>query len=319
MDYVLDPELAAAAPMIPALDLSDVPGMRALTRRFLGQAPQYESARALHVEDVAIPGYQAAPDVRGRVYAPADRTGPVPGLLYLYGGAFVMGGLESVDNQARLIADRAGVAVVSVDYRLAPENPYPAALDDCYAAVLWMAGEAGRAHGIDGARIGVLGESAGGGLAAALVLVARDRGGPVPAVQFLDAPTVDDRLRTHSMRNLPETPTWSAANSPYSWKYYLGDTAQPGGPDVPVYAAPARAGLKNLIGLPPAWVAAYQVDPTRDEGLDYARLLIQAGVPTEVHHYSGAFHLAHMIPGTAIGNRMIAARVDAIRRLLNTS
>ncbi|MFF7472795.1 alpha/beta hydrolase fold domain-containing protein [Streptomyces sp. NPDC008092] len=319
MDDVLDPELAAVAPMIPALDLSDVPGMRALTRQFLDSAVPYEPERPLCVEDLAIPGYRRAPDVRVRVHAPTERTGPLPGLLYLHGGAFVMGDLDSVDNQARLIADRAGVVVVSVDYRLAPENPYPAGLDDCYAAFMWAAGAAGRAHGIDGARVGVLGESAGGGLAAALMLIAKDRGGPVPTAQFLDAPTVDDRLRTHSMRHLPETPTWSASNSPYSWAYYLGDLARPGDPDVPRYAAPARAEVEDLAGLPPAWVAAYQVDPTRDEGLDYARLLIRAGVPTEVHHYSGAFHLAHVIPGTAIGSRMISARTDAIRRLLRAS
>jgi acetyl esterase len=318
MDYVLDPELAAAAPMIPAQDLTDVPGMRALARQFLEAAPRYESERGLRVEDVAIPGYQGAPEVRARVYTPSERSGPVPGLLYLHGGAFVMGDVDSVDNQGLQIADRAGIAVVSVDYRLAPEDPYPAGLNDCYAALLWMAGEAGRDHGIDDARIGALGESAGGGLAAALALVARDRGGPALAAQFLDAPTVDDRLRTHSMRNLPDTPTWSASNSSHSWKYYLGDTAQPGSAEVPVYAAPARAELKDLVGLPPAWVAAYQVDPTRDEALDYAHLLIQAGVPTEVHHYSGAFHLAHVVPGTVIGNRIIAARIDAIQRLLQT-
>jgi acetyl esterase len=317
MEYVLDPELAAVAPVIPALDLSDVPGMRALTSKLLASAAQYEPERMLNVEDVAVPGYQGAPDVPVRVYAPSERTGPVPALLYLHGGAYVMGELASIDHQARLIADRAGIAVVSVDYRLAPESPYPAALDDSYAALLWMAGEAGQSYGIDGARVGVLGESAGGGLAAALALVARDRGGPALVAQFLDAPTVDDRLETHSMRNLPDTPAWSASNSSYSWKYYLGDVAQPGSPEVPLYAAPARAGLKDLAGLPPAWVAAYQVDPTRDEGLDYAHLLIQAGVPTELHHYSGAFHLAHGIPGTAIGTRMIDVRVDAIRRLLH--
>jgi acetyl esterase/lipase len=318
MVYVLDPELAAVAPMIPALDLSDVPGARALARKFLGSAPPYESEKALSVEDIAIPGYQGAPDVGVRVYAPSERSGSVPGLLYLHGGAYVTGELGSVDNQARLIADRAGIAVVSVDYRLAPEHPYPAALDDSYAALLWMAGEAGHGHGIDGERIGVLGESSGGGLAAALALFARDHGGPALAAQFLDAPTVDDRLVTHSMRNLPVTPTWSASNSVYSWKYYLGDIA-PGSPEVPMYAAPARAGLKDLAGLPPAWVAAYQVDPTRDEGLDYAHLMIQAGVPTELHHYSGAFHMAHTVPGTDIGARMITARIDAIQRLLHAA
>ncbi|MFF3751732.1 alpha/beta hydrolase [Streptomyces sp. NPDC002018] len=316
MDYILDPELAAIVPMIPAMDYSDVPGMRALVRQFLDAAPSYESARALSVEDIRIPGYEGAPDVEGRVYVPSERTDLVPCLIYLHGGAYVTGEVAGMDNQARLIADRAGIAVVSVGYRLAPENPYPAALDDSYAALVWAAGKAGRGHGIDNARIGVLGESSGGGLAAALALVARDRGGPALAAQFLDAPTIDDRLDTHSMRDLPVTPTWNASNSPYSWKYYLGDF-EPGSPQVPLYAAPARAAFKDLVGLPPTWMAAYQVDPTRDEGLNYAHLLIQAGVPTELHHYSGAFHLAHAIPGTALGTRMITERIAAIRRLLH--
>jgi acetyl esterase len=318
MNYVLDPELAEIAPAIPALNLSDVPGTRALARKFLGLGPQYESTQPLSIVDVKVPGYQRAPDVGVRVYVPSERS-DAPGLIYLHGGAYVTGELDSVDNQARLIADQASVAVVSVDYRLAPENPYPAALDDSYAALLWIAGEAAKEHGIDAARIGVLGESSGGGLAAALALVSRDRGGPALAAQFLDAPTVDDRLQTHSMRNIPHSPTWNATNSPYSWGYYLHGVAEPGSPQVPVYAAPGRATLEDLVGLPATWIATYQVDPTRDEGLDYARLLIQAGVPTELHHYGAAFHMAHVIPGTAIGTRMITARVDAIRRLLHVA
>ncbi|WP_326567994.1 alpha/beta hydrolase [Amycolatopsis rhabdoformis] len=317
MDYVLDPELAAVAPMIPALDFSDVAGVRAVAKAAMEAGQEYVSERPLSVEDVVLPANQDAPELRLRVYAPVDREGAIPGLLYLHGGGFVTGELSSVDNQCRRTADQTGVAVVNVGYRLAPENPYPAALDDCHRALGWLAGEAGRSRGIDPARLGVLGESSGGGLAAALALVAKDRGGPALAAQFLDAPTVDDRLGTDSMRDLPGTPTWNAANSPYSWQYYLGDIAR-GGPDVPAYAAPARAKVEHLVGLPPAWVSAYQVDPTRDEGLDYARHLIEAGVPTELHHYAGAFHLAHFIPGTTIGERLLTARLDAIRRLLPT-
>ena len=118
------------------------------------------------------------------------------------------------------------------------------------------------------------------------------------------------------MTTLFDTPTWQSVNSRHSWRYYLQGTAEPGNADVPIYAAPARATVTDLFGLPPAFVMAYQIDPTRDEGLDYARLLIQAGVPTEIHHYSEAFHLAHFIPGTAIGARMIADRTGAIRRML---
>ncbi|MEY9968480.1 acetyl esterase [Streptacidiphilus sp. MAP12-16] len=317
MDYVLDSELAAVATFIPKVDFGDVTAARELARQFSGQAAAYESTRPLTVQDIAIPGEQGAPPVAARLYLPADRCGPVPGLLYLQGGAYVLGDLDGGDGPARRIADQTGTAVLNVQYRLAPEDPYPAALDDCYAALRWMAGSAGHEHGIDANRIGVLGESSGGGLAAALCLRSRDHGGPALAAQFLDAPTVDDRLRTHSMRHLPDTPTWQASNSPLSWQHYLRGTARPGDTDVPLYAAPGRAQLTDLVALPPAYVTAYQVDPTRDEGLDYARLLIQAGVPTELHHYSGAFHVAHAIPGTAIGARITADRMNAISRLLH--
>ena len=314
MDHFLDPELAEVAATLPKVDLSDLASARAAERLIVGYLPQYEARNPLSVHDVAIPGKPGSADVQARVYAPVERPSPMPALIYLHGGAYVMGGLPLADSTARMLVDRAGVVVVAVDYRLAPEHPYPAALDDSYAVLQWAAGK-GDEYGIDPERLGVLGESAGGGLAAALALLARDRGGPRLTAQFLDAPTIDDRLDTPSM-TLSDTPAWQSVNSPYSWRYYLQGTAEPGGADVPIYAAPARATVEDLPGLPPAYVTAYQIDPTRDEGVDYARRLILAGVPTEVHHYAGAFHVAHVIPGTTIGARMIADRIDAIRRMM---
>jgi acetyl esterase/lipase len=316
VDYVLDPELAAMAPAIPRVDLSDLAATREAERLMAAHPPVYEAQAGLSVQDVAIPHRPGGGEVPARVYAPTGRSTALPGLLFLHGGAYVTGGLSGVDFRARMLADRADMVVVTVDYRLAPEHPYPAGLEDSYAALEWAAGKGGE-YGIDPGRLGVLGESAGGGLAAALSLLARDRGGPRLAAQFLDAPTVDDRLDTPSMTTLTETPTWRSANSPYSWRYYLQGTAEPGGADVPVYAAPARATVQDLAGLPPAFLTAYQIDPTRDEALNYARLLIEAGVPTEVHHYSRAYHMAHVIPGTAIGARMTADRIQALRRMLH--
>lgn len=316
MDYVLDPELAAVAAALPKMDLSDLESARELERLIVGHLPQYESRIPLSIQDIAIPVEQNAAEVPVRLYAPTELSAPTPALLYLHGGAFVMGGLPLADSTARTLVERAGVSVVAVDYRLAPENPYPAGLEDSYAVLQWTV-EHGDEYGIDPHRLGVLGESAGGGLAAALTLLTRDRGGPRLAAQFLDAPTIDDRLDTPSMTTLSDTPAWQSVNSPHSWRYYLQGTAEPGGADVPIYAAPARATVEDLSGLPPAYVTAYQIDPTRDEGLDYARRLIRAGVPTEVHHYSGAFHMAHIIPGTTIGARMIADRIEAIRRMLH--
>jgi acetyl esterase/lipase len=321
MDYAFDPEaldseLAAVATVIPAMDLSDLASAREQERLLVSHLPQYESRIPLSVHDVTVPRAQNGVDVPVRLYRSAASSAPAPALLYLHGGAFVMGGLPMADSTARMLVERAGTSVVAVDYRLAPEHPYPAGLEDSYAVLQWTV-DHGDEYGIDQHRLGVLGESAGGGLAAALALLTRDRGGPPLAAQFLDAPTIDDRLDTPSMTMLSDTPAWQSVNSPHSWRYYLRGVAEPGGVDVPIHAAPARATVEDLKGLPPAYVAAYQVDPTRDEGLDYARRLIQAGVPTDVRHYAGAFHMAHFIPGTTIGARMIADRMEAIRRMLH--
>jgi acetyl esterase len=251
MDHVLDSELAAAAETLPKLNLSDLATARKAERLMVAHLPKYEARIALAIQDITIPGNQITADVPARVYAPAERPASLPALLYLHGGAYVMGGLPLADNSARMLADRGGVTVVAVDYRLAPEHPYPAGLEDSYTALQW-AFDNGAEYGIDPHRLGVLGESAGGGLAAALTLLTRDRHGPRLAAQFLVAPTIDDCLDTPSMKTLSNTPAWQSANSPYSWQYYLQSTAEPGSANVPIYAAPARATVKDLFGLPPA-------------------------------------------------------------------
>jgi acetyl esterase/lipase len=202
----LVPELAVLADGFPKLDLADLGSTREFIRQAAAHRPVYDSNRTLCVTDVVVPGYQGEPEVAGRVYAPADAGGALPGLIYLFGGAYVAGSIDTIDYDSRMLADRAGIAVVAVAYRLAPENPYPAALNDAYAALQWATSSAAAHLGIDPSRIGVLGESAGGGLAASLALVARDRGGPRLTAQFLDAPTVDDRLATHSIRTLVDVP-----------------------------------------------------------------------------------------------------------------
>jgi acetyl esterase len=313
----LVPELAAIADRFPKLDLADLASTREFIRQAAARQPAYDSHRTLTVTDVDIPGYQGEPDVTGRVYAPADAPEAVPGLIYLFGGGYVAGSIDTLDYHSRTLADRAGIAVVAIAYRLAPEHPYPAALNDAYAALQWATSSTAAHLGIDTSRTGVLGESAGGGLAASLALLARDRGGPSLTAQFLDAPTVDDRLATHSIRTLVDVPVWQPRNSPYCWGHYLRGTAQPGQADVPLYAAPGRATIDDVADLPPAFVTSYQVDPTRDEGLIYALTLIQAGVPTDLHHYAGALHVTHSVfPGTAIGARMTTDRLEAIDRLL---
>lgn len=312
MTYAIDPELVPWLDMLPSMNLSDGDALldaRATMRELMNAGPVYVPVNPIEVRDTTVPGPSGAPDVPVRVYAPADRDGDLPGLLYLHGGGFVLGDLDTFDGSLRQLVDDLGIVIVSVDYRLAPEHPFPAPAEDCYAALAWVGAKAAEL-GIDPARLGVAGESAGGGLAAAVVLMARDRGGPALCFQYLGIPELDDRLDTPSMVAYVDTPLWNRPNAIFSWTSYLG--AEPGGPDVSPYAAPARA--EDLSGLPPAYVTVCQFDPLRDEGITYAQRLLQAGVNTELHHYEGTFHGSAMIADSAVTRRMYADEVAALRR-----
>ena len=181
--------------------------------------------------------------------------------------------------------NRCSAVVISANYRLAPEYPYPTPLEDCYAGAVWIVDHA-EELGVDPERIAVHGHSAGASLAAGVCLLARDRGTPRIAFQYLGYPALDDRLQTPSMLRFIDTPMWDRPNAELSWAHYLGEAA--GTIDVPIYAAPGRA--EDLSGLPPACVTAMQFDPLRDEDVDYARNLVSADVPTELHLYPGTFH-----------------------------
>lgn len=204
--------------------------------------------------------------------------------------------------------DELGVVVVTVEYRLAPEHPFPAPVEDCYAALTWMATNAAEL-GIDPERVGVAGASAGGGLAAAVALLARDRGGPTLCFQLLDVPELDDRLDTPSMLAYHDAPQWDRPSAIFSWRSYLG--VEPGSPHVSPYAAPARA--ESLSGLPPTFVAVCQFDPLRDEGITYAQRLMHADIPTELHHYPGTFHGVTMIEHAAVTRRILTDQIAALR------
>jgi acetyl esterase/lipase len=312
MTYAIDPELLPWLDMLPAVTLTDDESLLA-ARSSLAQLaevlPAYEPVHPVDVRDTAVPGPSDAPDVPVRVYAPADRAAAVPGLLYIHGGGFVMGDLDTFDAHLLRVVDELGIVIVSVDYRLAPEHPFPAPVEDCYAALNWVAAKADEL-GIDPARLGVAGESAGGGLAAAVALLARDRGGPALCFQYLGIPELDDRLDTPSMRAYTDTPVWNRPNAVYSWTSYLG--AEPGGDGVSPYAAPSRAG--DLTGLPPAFVTTCQFDPLRDEGIDYARRLAHAGVQAELRHYPGTFHGSGLVETAEVSRRMFADELDALRR-----
>ncbi|HEY4022638.1 MAG TPA: alpha/beta hydrolase [Pseudonocardiaceae bacterium] len=312
MSYAYDPELAPWATMLPQTDLSDVAAMRATVLANACRVPVQEMPADIAIRDVAVPGPAGAPEVPVRVYAPTGRREPQPAVLYIHGGGFVIGNLGLSDAECAWTADHIGGVVVAVDYRLAPEHPFPAGVEDCYAALRWMADQADEL-GIDRTRIAVTGRSSGGGLSAAVALLTRDRGGPALCFQLLDIPELDDRLDTPSMHTYVDTPMWSRSAAEFSWKYYLsGSIVDTSTVDVLQYAAPARA--TDLSGLPPAYVTVCEFDPLRDEGLSYAQRLLQAGVSVELHCYPGTFHGSTIALEAAVTKRMLADRKDALRR-----
>lgn len=308
MAYAYDPELAPWIAMIPDVDFSDITAMRNADESLLAHLPTYEPPVPLTMREMVASG------VPVRVYAPEDQVGPLPGLVYLHGGGFVLGSAEMFSGDAERVAAEVGAVVVSVDYRLAPEHPFPTPLEDCYTALTWTA-ESAAELGIDPSRLAIGGESAGGGLAAGTALLARDRGGPALCFQFLGIPELDDRLDTPSMRAYVDTPLWHRPAAEFSWDSYLGGAGIRGTDVVSPYAAPARA--EDLSGLPPAYVTTCQFDPLRDEGIDYAQRLAQAGVPTELVLYPGTFHGSGLVQDAAVTRRMTEAQIAALRRALH--
>ncbi|MET9771414.1 alpha/beta hydrolase [Streptomyces sp. NPDC006415] len=312
-DPRLDPEMAAALaaePLSPTvLDGLDREGLAAV-RAARANAGFPPPAEGVLVRDHRLPG----PDpVRVRVYRPrAADPRPLPCLVWIHGGGMVLGTPEADDARVSRYVLEAGCAVVSVDYRLAPEHPYPEPVEDCYRALRWTAEQAG-ALGIDPERLAVGGISAGGGLAAATALLARDRGGPRLAFQLLLCPMLDDRNTTHSSREFTEAVTWPRANNLYGWAALLGPSA--GGDDVSPYAAPARA--TDLSGLPPAYVDVGELEVFRDECAQYALRLIAAGVSTEFHLWPGAFHgFDGTLPHLTLPRRAAAEQIAVLRRAL---
>jgi acetyl esterase/lipase len=308
--YAFDPELAPIVPLLPvANDWSDLPAARRGMAELIASLPAAGGVGEDRVRfaDRVIPGPADAPALAVRVYTPAGESKTRPGVVYIHGGGFCFGSVEFEHAGAMAAADAADAVVVSVEYRLAPEHPFPAGLEDCYAALVWLAAEA-RALGVDPERIGVMGQSAGGGLAAGLALLARDRGGPRPCLQLLGIPELDHRLETPSMREFVDTPLWNRPNAIESWRCYLGGSRE----EVSPYASPAVA--KDLRGLPPAYVSTMEFDPLRDEGIEYALRLLRAGVPVELHQYPGTFHGSGLVVGAAVSRRAQAEWLDALAR-----
>lgn len=305
---LVDPELRPLLHAWPTVTLT-AESLAELRARELPLPPVADGG--VDLDRRAVPGPAGAPDIMLHIYRPRDAAGPLGCIYHIHGGGYVGGAAKEVEFLLRPLAAAAGCVIVSVDYRLAPETVFPGAIDDCYAGLAWTFTHAADL-GVDPARIGVMGESAGGGLAAALALMARDRGDHTLAFQHLTYPMIDDRTCASPPHSYAGEFIWTPHNNHFGWAALLGQ--EPGGASVSPYAAAARA--DDLAGLPPTFIMTGALDLFVDEDIAYARRLIAAGVPTELHVHPGAFHGFDMLPGPGVANRAHAGRLDALRRAL---
>jgi acetyl esterase/lipase len=298
----------------PAFTLENIPLFRQAPPPF--PAPTDDDLRrggAFEVTTEHVPGPAGAPDVPLLICRPARVSAPAGCLYFIHGGGMIFGdnrtgGLPGMINHAEQLQ----LAVVSVEYRLAPETPHPGPVEDCYAGLSWTVAHAAEL-GIDPARVIVGGVSAGGGLAAAVALLARDRGGPALLGQLLACPMLDDRNETPSSWQMAGLGVWDRTANDVGWTALLGDAR--GGPDVSPYAAPARAA--DLSGLPPAFIDVGSAETFRDEDVAYASRIWQAGGVAELHVWPGGSHgFTSLIPEAALSRAAVAAQRDWLRRLL---
>ena len=311
--HLVDPELAPILEAIPEMDISS-PEKIAATRAIVAQMTELALAdpdRTVAMSEHIAPGVGDNPAVSLRLYRPEGLKPNAPVIFHIHGGGYMFGSAASSDPRHRQWAKTLNCAVASVDYRLAPETPFPGAIADCYAALLWLHTEAPKL-GLDRTKIALAGESAGGGLAAALALTIRDRGGPKPCFQLLIYPMIDDHTGTADKANAYAGEfVWDRAGNREAWRAYLG--TEPGVGEISSHAAAARA--TDLAGLPPAFIGTGALDLFIDENLDYARRLSRAGVPVELYCAPGAFHgFDALAPAAKVAQRFNDIALNALRR-----
>lgn len=286
---LLDPEFSPLVGLLP-----DVISLELVTALRETPFPSPPLSDAVERTEHLVPG---EPEVAVRVHRPNGAAGLLPCMYSIHGGGYIIGSYDMDDALFDRVCPKVGLLGVSVEYRLAPETPYPDPLEDCYRGLKWVYDNA-KELGVDASRIGVAGVSAGGGLAAALALLARDRREVPLRFQLLDCPMLDDRQHTWSSR-LDDLEVWNKSANTLGWRSYLGDLY--GRDDVPYCAAPGRA--TDLSSLPPAFVSVGGVDGFLAEDVDYAVRLMQAGVPTELHVYPGAPHGYALVPDSGVARQ----------------
>ena len=297
------PDLALIARLLPRFSFG--PRLSRLARRLTRDAGPPRSTPGVRASLRDIPGARTA-----RVFVPDRATQPMPAMLWIHGGGFVMGSPAQDDALATMFARELGMTVVAPSYRLAPEHPFPAAMDDLYTALRWLHANA-EALNVRADQLVVAGGSAGGGLAAGLTLLARDRKEIPVAFQLLVYPMLDDRTVNRTLDGAHHR-LWTADSNRFGWTSYLG--REPGGADVPAYAAPARA--ESLAGLPPTWIGVGTFDLFHDEDVAYAERLEAAGIPVELEIVPGVFHAFDGLRHTGVAKAFRARQVAALRRAL---
>ncbi|HEY5729832.1 MAG TPA: alpha/beta hydrolase [Anaerolineales bacterium] len=282
-DSKIHPELQPAAKMSPRFSFNkrSIWFINLLTRLM----PSPKDLKGIFIENIHIPGQDERTQVRLRVYKPENTPAPTPVLLWMHGGGYVIGRPEQDDPSCVQYVRDLGITVVSVAYRYAPKHPFPAGLDDCYAALKWVASHAQELN-IDPNRIAIGGNSAGGGLASALAQLAHDRKEVRLTFQLLIYPMLDDRTVLRTDIDDSSNITWHHNDNRFGWESYLGQEC--GIENVPAYSVPARR--TNLSGLPPAWIGVGSLDIFHDEDVEYARRLKECGVECDLLVVSGAFH-----------------------------
>lgn len=318
----LDPELAAGLDDVPdeylltnVADFDDMPGTRermsALMDEMLAEAPERPGVES---EDISIPGPADGHDLPLRIYRPVDAASTLPCVYWIHGGGMVMGDLDQSDPTCERLVAELDCVVVSVNYRLAPEHPYPAPVDDCYAGLEWVTENAADV-GADPSRIAIAGQSAGGGLSAAVALRARDEDGPELCYQLLIYPMLDDRNKTASSKQITDIGIWDRDMNIRGWDAYLDGRRD--ADDLPPYAAPGR--VEDLSGLPPTYLDIGTHDAFRDETRAYADRLIDGGVQTEFHLWPGAYHAYEVfVPDAQLSQETWTTRLNALRRAFDT-
>ena len=282
--------------------------INSLVRMMTAELPPIDN---IVIEDRNIAAPDALLELVVRIYKPTGVSAGLPGIFFIHGGGMIMGSIETENHKAAMLCETIQSIVVSVEYRLAPENPHPAPVQDCYKALVWMTKNATEL-GVDTNRLAIVGGSAGGGLAIGTALMARDQEFPKLSFQMANYPMIDDRNETPSSKEITDVGIWDRKANIEAWDWYLG------GKNADEYAAPARA--KDLSGLPPTFIDVGELDLFRDEDIEFAKRLLQAGVTTELHVYPGAYHASESFaPEAELSKQIWTKRIEALKRALNSN